>query len=481
MRGVPTEADRRARRAPGWSVAVALLLLVGLLGACGSSSDAAGPGDLLAATSTTIDPGPGPTSFDAAIRLDPVVSGLDDPIAVVARPMRNQLWVAERAGRVRVVTRVTAWDIPTGKVRREGYRLESDPVLDISQLTTTDGTRGLLSLAFSTDGQTLYLHHTGTDGELIVARYSVTDPLDSSDPTDDGSAPGTGPDGAQSTTSTRVTSERASSPPTTMPARISRPTIDPGSRMVLLDIEHERALQHYGGHLALGPDGYLYISTGGTGKGIPLRSGQDPDSLHGKILRIDPSVAEGDRPYSIPEDNPFAHGGGSPEVSVLGVRNPWRFSFDRATGAMWIGDVGQDQLEEIDVIARDAAQGANLGWPVREGDLPFARGSDEGITAFSELTDPILVYPHSEDRCAVIGGYVYRGSAVRALDGVYLYADHCTGELRGLLSRRGVVLADRRLDASIEPSTLNGFGQDDDGEVYVLTTTGTLSVIASAT
>jgi hypothetical protein len=117
---------------------------------------------------------------------------------------------------------------------------------------------------------------------------------------------------------------------------------------------------------------------------------------------------------------------------------------------------------------------------VRQGDQPSQQAIDGGITASSELTEPALTYPHTEGRCAVIGGYVYRGSAIAGLQGVYLYADLCTGELRGLLSRRGVVLTDKRLNASIEPSTLNGFGQDDQGELYILTTAGTLSIIMSA-
>jgi glucose/arabinose dehydrogenase len=455
---------------------------MGLLAGCGSASSVSSDtGDAVSAA-TTVDPGPGPTTFDANIQLTTAVTGLDDPVALVARPMRNQLWIAERSGRVRVVTRDTEWDLTSGKVRRDGYTLEPDSVLDVSQLTSTDGTRGLRSLAFSTDGQTLYVQHSGLDGALIVARYTVTDPLDFSGapprPAEPTADPADGP-GASTSGTTITPSPSVPSPPAT-PGPIGRPNIDPGTRVVLITIAHDQAALLSGGHLALGPDGYLYISTGGTGLGIAIEAAQDPNSLHGKILRIDPTVADGDLPYSIPSDNPFATGGGAPEVWAMGLRNPRQFSFDRTSGDSWIGDTGQDQLEEIDVITRDSATGVNLGWPLRQGDQPYSEGIDAEITAFSELTEPVLVYPHTEGRCAVVGGYIYRGSAIAGLEGVYLYADYCTGEIRGLLHRRGAILTDKRLNVSVGPSTLSGFGQDDQGELYALTSTGTLSVIVNA-
>ena len=470
-------------RMPPVGIAVVMVFLVSaLLASCASSpSKSSLEGDPIS-TAATIDPGPGPSTFDANIRLDPVVSGLADPVAVVARPMRNQLWIAERAGRVRVVTRNTEWDLATAKVKRSEYRLEPAPVLDLSQLTTTEGSGGLLSLAFSTDGQTLYVHHSGRDGALIAARYAVTDPLDFS------GAPPRAPERARdpapsptADTSTSTTApNRSATPRTPTPGPIGRPTIDPATRVELLTVDHERTTQHRGSHLALGPDGFLYIATQGTGGAIPVDAAQDPNSRHGKILRIDPSLAKGDLPYSIPSDNPFAEGGGAPEVWALGIRTPRGYSFDRSNGDLWIGDGGRDDLEEIDVITQGRRAGVNLGWPVRQGDQPNQQAIDGGITATSELTEPALTYPHTEGRCAVIGGYVYRGSAIAGLQGVYLYADHCTGELRGLLSRRGVVLTEKRLNASIEPSTLSGFGQDDQGELYILTTVGTLSIIMSA-
>jgi glucose/arabinose dehydrogenase len=478
MRHAATASNPRFR-GPARSVAlIAPFLALGLLAGCGSDSSVSSDSSDAVVATTAVDPGPGPTTFDATIQLAPAVTGLDDPVALVARPMRNQLWIAERSGRVRVVTRDTEWDLAAGKVQRTGYTLEPEPVLDVSQLTSTDGSRGLRSLAFSTDGQTLYVQHSGRDGAVIVARYTVTDPLDfSGAPAPPTVAPSRA---AADPTGSTTTLARSAAPSSTAPGPIGRPDIDPGTRVVLITVAHDQETPRSGGHLALGPDGYLYISTGGTGTGIAPEAAQDPNSLHGKILRIDPTIADGDRPYSIPSDNPFADGGGAPEVWAMGLRNPRLFSFDRTSGNFWIGDTGQDQLEEIDVIARGSAPMANLGWPLREGDQPNPGSTDTGTTAFSELTEPVLVYPHTEGRCEVVGGYVYRGSAVPGLDGVYLYADFCTGELRGLLSRRAAILTDKRLNASIDPSILRGFGQDDQGELYTLTTTGTLSVIVNA-
>jgi len=478
MRPAATAPNPRVRGAARSVALIAPFLALGLLVGCGSaSSDTSDPGDALVAT-TTADPGPGSTTFDATIQLTTAVTGLDDPVAVVARPMRNQLWIAERSGRVRVVTRDTEWDLTAGKVQRTGYTLEPEPVLDVSPLTSADGSRGLRSLAFSTDGQTLYVQHSGLDGTLVVARYTVTDPLDFS-----GAPPPPAPAPSRSSadpTRSTTTLARSAMPSSATPGPIGRPEIDPGTRVVLINIANDQETPRSGGQLMLGPDGYLYISTVGTGVGVEREAAQDPNSLHGKILRIDPTIADGDRPYAIPSDNPFADGGGAPEVWALGLRNSRQFSFDRSSGEMWISDAGQDQLEEIDVIARGSAPVVNLGWPLREGDQPNPESTDAGTTAFSELTEPVLVYPHTEGRCEVVGGYVYRGSAIRGLDGVYLYADFCTGELRGLLSRRGAILTDKRLNASIDPSILRGFGQDDQGELYTLTTTGTLSVIVNA-
>ena len=464
-----------ARRAACLVLLCASLLTV----ACSSPITEAGSGETTRSTRTSVDPGPGPMTFSARIRLDTVTDGLDEPIAMTARPMRNQLWIAERAGRIRVITKDTEWDLASARAVRDGYTLAPGSVLDISSLTSTDGERGLLGLAFSSDGRTLYVDHTATNGDIIVASYAVTDPLDYS------GAP---------TTTTRPRSRAPSTPSTTAttdpssgtPGPVPRPRIDTSSRRVLLTIDHRAANNHNGGQLMLGPDGYLYIGVGDGGRPADARNAADPDSLLGKILRIDPAAATGELPYAIPSDNPFAGGGGAPEIWTLGLRNPWRFSFDQRSGDLWIGDVGQSRWEEIDRLARSAGGGADLGWPTMEGDQPYGSGDGSGTArpdgsgSERELTEPVLTYSHDTGACAVIGGFVYRGAAIPALQGVYIHGDHCTGALRGLLSRNGVALDDHALDVSVDRSTLSGFGQDDQGELYVISASGTLSVMVGA-
>jgi glucose/arabinose dehydrogenase len=173
---------------------------------------------------------------------------------------------------------------------------------------------------------------------------------------------------------------------------------------------------------------------------------------------------------------PFVHGGGAPEVWLYGVRNPWRFSFDGPD--LWIGDVGQNLIEEIDLLrptadGGEAGKGANLGWNRMEGSQPF-----EGGTPPAGAIAPILDYPHSGGNCSVIGGFVYRGRAVPALQGVYVFGDYCLGELRGLLQRNGTKLDERSLGVTVGQG-LTSFGQDNDGELYVLNSSGPVVKIES--
>jgi hypothetical protein len=453
---------------------VAFFLTCALLAGCGGSGptgSAQTDDTSQIATTSSIDPGPGPTTFSASVRLDAVATGLDSPIALVARPGREQLWVAERAGRIRLITRTTQWDLARGQTTRTGHTLEKGTLLDLSDLTSTEGERGLLGLAFASDGQTLYVDHTAGNGDIIIASYAITDQLDfTGAPTTEGTGRTPG-----STPGSTVPS--VDPPPSSLPGPVSRPRIDPTSRKVLLTIPHREASNHNGGQLALGPDGYLYIGTGDGGRPADARNAQDPDSLLGKILRIDPAVADGTTPYSIPPTNPYVTGGGAPEVWALGLRNPWRFSFDRSNGDLWIGDVGQSDREEIDRIAHDADPGADLGWPIREGDLDHDTGVSVAAGASTDLVGPVATYDHTGGNCAITGGFVYRGSLLPALQGVYLYADHCVGRVRGLLSRNGARLDDHALNAEVEPSTLVSFGQDDQGELYVVSSAGTISIL----
>jgi glucose/arabinose dehydrogenase len=303
-----------------------------------------------------------------AIGLKPFVSGLDRPVAIAnAGDGSNRLFVAEQAGRVRLI---------------KGGVLQATPFLDISTKVSSDGERGLLGLAFppgyAAKGH-FYVYYTDLSGTLTVARYRV----------------GANPDVA-----------------------------DANSEQVILSVAHART-NHNGGQLAFGPgDGYLYVALGdGGGGGDPDGNGQNTNTLLGKILRLD--VESGATPYAIPAGNPFASGGGRPEIWAYGLRNPWRFSFDRQTHDLFIADVGQALWEEVDYQPGGAAGGANYGWKIMEGMHCYNAATCDQ----AGLTLPVAEYDHSLG-CAVIGGYVYRGSAQPSLAGLYFYADECGGYSR---------------------------------------------------
>ena len=235
--------------------------------------------------------------------------------------------------------------------------------------------------------------------------------------------------------------------------------VDPDSELVILEVAQPYA-NHNGGQVAFGPDSYLYIGLGdGGAAGDPLGHGQDTSSLLGAILRIDVSQATEEFPYSIPADNPFAAGGGRPELWAYGLRNPWRFSFDRDNGALWAGDVGQNRWEEIDLIQR----GGNYGWNILEGNSCFS--PSEGCDPAGTFP-PVWEYSLEGEPCSVIGGYVYRGSGMPWLQGVYVYGDYCSGAVFGLRYRDGAVMEHRQL-AETELRILS-FAQDNEGELYLL-------------
>jgi glucose/arabinose dehydrogenase len=341
------------------------------------------------------------TSWPGVV-LAPVVQGLAAPVAIAnAGDGSNRLFVAEQAGRVRLI--------------KEGV-LQPAPFLDISAKVSCCGERGLLGLAFppgyAAKGH-FYLFYTDLTGAITLARYQV----------------GANPDLA-----------------------------DPASEQVLLSVDHPR-VNHNGGQLAFGPaDGFLYVGIGdGGGGGDPDGNGQNTGTLLGKILRLD--VESGATPYAIPLDNPFASGGGRPEIWAYGLRNPWRFSFDRQTHDLYIGDVGQSLWEEVDYQVAGAAGGANYGWNIMEGMHCYnATSCDQ-----TGLTLPVTEYDHSLG-CAIIGGFVYRGSAQPALSGLYLYADECQGRVWGLQQSGGIWESRQLIQAAVNPSS---FGEDEAGELYL--------------
>jgi len=295
------------------------------------------------------------------------------------------------------------------------------PVLDLEAQLSRNREEGLLGLTFSPDGRRLYVYFTASDGMNRLVEYPVR-------------------------------------------GRKGRPLRIAGDGRELLAIEHP-GRTHNGGQVAFGPDGMLYLAVGdggghrGMGPGqVPGGNSQSLDTLLGKILRIDPTPS-GDHAYTVPVDNPFVAGGGRPEIWHYGLRNPWRFSFDRATGDLWIGDVGQDHWEEIDVVPGDAG-GANFGYPLLEGTHPLNATEAPGTVA------PVYELWHRSGNCAVTGGTVYRGRAVPELRGHYVFADYCKGDLKALKARRGEVrsLATVRLVAPL----ISSFAEDPAGELYVV-------------
>ena len=329
------------------------------------------------------------------------IADADEPVALVAHPGDGVLYVGERAGRVRPV--------------RDGSLAE--PALDISGRTKAEGERGLLGLAFSPDGTWMYVHYTNRDGDTRVDAY----------PFGDGRA-------------------------------------DPTRRRELLT-QRQPYPNHNGGALITGPDGRLYLGLGdGGSQGDPDGNGQNRDTLLGKILRIEPTPAAA-QPYRVPADNPFVGDANArPEVWVYGLRNPWRFSFDRATGDVWIGDVGSADREEIDWRRRDDASGTNFGWRVFEGTKPFGSGSAP------DAVPPVYEYSHADGGCSVVGGYVYRGTRMPTLQGKYLFGDFCTGRIQALVRTddRAVPVA----GVALAVKGLVSFGEDADGELYALSLDG---------
>jgi glucose/arabinose dehydrogenase len=242
-------------------------------------------------------------------------------------------------------------------------------------------------------------------------------------------------------------------------------TADPNARREILAIDQPQS-NHNGGNLVTGPDGMLWIGTGDGGGGGDSGSGhaasgngQSLDTLLGKLLRIDPSMPANGKQYSIPADNPYANGGGRPEIWAYGLRNPWKFSFDAETDDLVIADVGQNAYEEIDFVSAGTTPPLNFGWPRREGNHAFRSDDTSG------LVGAFLEYPH-DNRCSVSGGYVYRGTKIPDLVGTYLYSDACDGKVRGTPIGNGVTSSE--IDFGLEAGQVSGFGEDHDGELYVL-------------
>ena len=336
------------------------------------------------------------------------VAELEQPVAMAVRVDDRALYIAEKVGRVVALSPGSAPKV----------------VLDLTDRVSLGSEQGLLGLAFSPDGRYLYVDFTDTEGDTHVTEFAF------------------GNDGA-----------------------------DPASERAVLFVEQPYS-NHNGGALAFGPDGYLYVALGDGGSaGDPMGNSQSLSTLLGKLLRISPRPSGGE-PYAIPPDNPFVgRGGARPEIWAYGLRNPWRFSFDAPTGDLWIGDVGQNAWEEIDVERAGSGGGSNFGWDLLEGTHPF-----EGRSAPGSIP-PVFEYANGDGSCAVTGGYVYRGDRIAELAGAYVFADYCGGRLEAFVLRHGRATHVRTLGPRVD--ALASFGQDAEGELYVLSLAGTVSRLAA--
>jgi glucose/arabinose dehydrogenase len=334
------------------------------------------------------------------LTLAPVVKGLKEPTFVAVPPDGSKrFFMLERDGRI--------------KIADETGQLLPMPFLDLSQVTSLGTEEGLLGLAFHpafTQNGYVYVDYTSKDASVQILRYTVS------------------------------------------PEHPN--VVDPATVQTVMAIP-KQSKYHNGGTLEFGPDGYLYISLGDD---EDAEKAQDLTSIFGKILRIDVDSAQ---PYAIPSSNPFVNQPGArAEIWSYGLRNPWRFSFDRVTGDMWIGDVGDAKWEEIDFQPASSPGGENYGWPMYEGrecaEPEHCR--DDGLVA------PVVTYGHDMN-CAVVGGYVYRGATATGINGKYLFGDYCTG---GVFSSLG----EKRFELGYQPIKISSFGEDPAGDVYVVDVQG---------
>ena len=361
-----------------------------------------------------------------------IATDLVNPVLVThAGDGSGRIFIVEQIGRIRIYTNT----------------LVNQPFLDIRDRVLYSGEQGLLSVAFPPNYASkgyFYVYYTDKNGDNVVSRFHLSQ---------------------------------------------SQNQADPNSEEIILPLAHPNQTNHNGGQLAFGPDGYLYIGTGdGGGGGDPNGNAQNPASLLGKILRIDveqsPSPPITDNfmiylplipreqtgtgttallPYRIPSDNPFVgQAGYRPEIWALGLRNPWRFSFDRQSGDLYIGDVGQSSREEVDLQLASSPGGENYGWNCWEGDILYPSGSCDPNQTY---TFPVYTYAtHVNGTCAITGGYVYHGSDYPSMQGIYIFGDYCQKSIRGLQLDAG-----NWVEQELLPTGLNilGFGEDEGGELYL--------------
>jgi glucose/arabinose dehydrogenase len=361
---------------------------------------------LLVAGCAGNDPSPSPVPINLGLQL--VVSGLISPLGLEQpNDGSNRLFVVEQGGTIRIV---------------QNGAVLAQPFLDISSKIVTGGEMGLLGLtfhpAFQQNGKFYVNYVRSLSGQIqtVIAEYTAS------------------------------------------PANAN--TVDAATERILLTVDQVgNFTNHKAGQLAFGPDGFLYFGLGdGGSEGDPFGHGQNTQTLLGKLMRIDVSATNPGLQYRIPPDNPFVAGGGLPEIWAFGFRNPWRFSFDRTSGRLFLADVGQDMFEEVDIVQK----GGNYGWNIMEGLHCFNPPTGCNMNG---LTLPIAEYSHSEGN-AVIGGYVYHGSSIPILQGMYVLGDLGTGKVRVLQETTPNVFT--RTLVATTGKTISSLGQDQSGELYVL-------------
>jgi glucose/arabinose dehydrogenase len=353
------------------------------------------------------------------VRLLEIASGLNVPLYLTAPPGDlSRLFIVDKTGTIRIV--------------KDGTLLPA-PFLDISGQVSGGSEQGLLGLAFPPDYAStgrFVVHYTDPAGDTRVSVFQVSANAD---------------------------------------------IADGSSEQVILTAD-QPFTNHNGGQIAFGPDGFLYLGLGdGGGSSDPEGRGQDLSELLGSILRVD---VQSGTSYTVPPDNPFVgqQPTSRPEVWSYGLRNPWRFSFDRANGDLYIADVGQNNLEEVDVApaASGGGKGVNYGWNIMEGNQCYGGGQCDQ----TGLTSPTFEYTHAEG-CSIIGGYVYRGSAVPALQGLYFYGDFCQRWVHSFRYQDGTATEVTNWPALRTTSSLTSFGEDAAGELYVLESGGRVSKIVA--
>jgi glucose/arabinose dehydrogenase len=387
---------------------IASIVAVVLFVGTGATS-ASGSGSVTTTTTTTTTTSVPPNLASLRVKAVPFATGLDNPIAVAWRRGDNRMYVAQQTGKIVIVA--------NGQV--------VSTALDLTSATSHGNEQGILGFTFTHDGTKMYVDYTDLKGNTHVVEWTMQ--------------------GDHADVATR--------------------------RQLLVQLQP--AANHNGGQVTIGPDNMLYVAFGdGGGTGGPTGNGQRMSTFLGKILRIDPRPSP-TAPYTVPPDNPFVNRAGvKPEIWMSGLRNPWRFSFDRTTRDVWIGDVGQDLYEEVD-YATAGTSGINWGWSKREGLHPY-NGGAQPVGA----RNPILERPHTAGDCAVTGGYVYRATLVPGLTGGYVFGDFCTGELRAVAQANGKVTQSQ--DLGVNVAQLTSFGEGPLGTIYMISRSGTIYTLQVA-